>query len=268
MFAGIDTDGSGEIDFEEFSTLVKREAWVYELSSEEILLAWSKIDVDGGGTIELSEFARWWQGGPGSRFKQLRCTEAEKTKLDWAARAFRTADVDGNGSLDLDEFATLHASLCEMDVLPSGPRRESVDAVLRELDRNDDSLVVFGEFIAWMLRVGQFNELAVRQRATKISELGWNKVRIQIIGNERIENVGKSQSCMVSNELGWNKDGEGVADEAGVTAVAGTGTLRVHSNDSRPQPFVAVVQLSTVFTRARMALTSVVYGAGTPTSCV
>ena len=55
MFAGIDTDGSGEIDFEEFSTLVKREAWVYELSSEEILLAWSKIDVDGGGTIELSE---------------------------------------------------------------------------------------------------------------------------------------------------------------------------------------------------------------------
>ena len=220
MFAGIDTDGSGEIDFEEFSTLVKREAWVYELSSEEILLAWTKIDVDGGGTIELSEFARWWQGGPGSRFKQLQCTEAEKAKLDWAARAFRAADVDGDGSLDLAEFATLHASLCEMDVLPPGPRRESVDAVLRELDRNDDSLVVFGEFIAWMLRVGQFNELAVRKRATKISELG------------------------------WNKDGEGLADEADATAVAGTGTLRVHSHDS-PQPFVAIVQLSTVFIRAR-----------------
>ena len=57
--------------------------------------------------IEVSEFARWWDSGPGQRFKQLRCTAAEKAKLDWAARAFRQADADASGYLDAAEFGTI-----------------------------------------------------------------------------------------------------------------------------------------------------------------
>jgi hypothetical protein len=40
---------------------VKKEVWVYDLTDAEVQLAWSKIDVDGSGTIEMPEFAAWWQ---------------------------------------------------------------------------------------------------------------------------------------------------------------------------------------------------------------
>jgi hypothetical protein len=35
----------GEIDYAEFAALVKKEAWIYELSESEVQLAWAKIDV-------------------------------------------------------------------------------------------------------------------------------------------------------------------------------------------------------------------------------
>jgi hypothetical protein len=33
MFAEIDADGSGEVSFEEFRSLIQKEAWVYEMSA-------------------------------------------------------------------------------------------------------------------------------------------------------------------------------------------------------------------------------------------
>jgi Ca2+-binding EF-hand superfamily protein len=156
----MDSDGSGEIDFPEFAALVKKEAWIYELTDEEVQLAWSKIDVDGSGTIEMSEFAAWWQGEPGKRFKQLRCTPEERTRLDWAAHAFRDADADGSGSVDPGEFVRLHASLCEMGMLSGGAR--SAKHVLEELDCDGDDGVSFPAFVSWMLREGQYDALDTR----------------------------------------------------------------------------------------------------------
>ena len=52
-FRRIDTDGSGAIDYSEFVSLAQQEGWVYELSEAELRLAWSKIDADQSGSTCL-----------------------------------------------------------------------------------------------------------------------------------------------------------------------------------------------------------------------
>jgi hypothetical protein len=94
-FASYDVDGSGYIEYGEFAQLVRERGWIYELSEQELQLAWQRIDDDGDGTISYSELNVWWRRGPGARYRDLQCTEGEKGQLKWAADRFRAHDADG-----------------------------------------------------------------------------------------------------------------------------------------------------------------------------
>jgi len=62
-FDAVDTDGSGEIDFEEFSEVLRKVLQVapdLELPPNRARHFWKQLDTDGSGKADFSEFLPWW----------------------------------------------------------------------------------------------------------------------------------------------------------------------------------------------------------------
>ena len=57
-FEGVDSDGNGVIDEAEFGTLLQALGAGY--SDSQIHAAFTDIDRDSNGKIELEEFRAWW----------------------------------------------------------------------------------------------------------------------------------------------------------------------------------------------------------------
>jgi len=58
---------------------------------------------------------------------------------------FEQNDVDGNGDIDFDEFQSLMRDLDE------ALSHRSLEIGFREIDRNRDGRINFGEFLDWWL---------------------------------------------------------------------------------------------------------------------
>ena len=87
LFKEVDTDGNGEIDFEEFTAMMLKRQAAGKLMTEEeeIMRAFKLFDVDGDGTITAAEL-RTMMHNLGSDLT------AEEVEL-----LIREADYDGNG---------------------------------------------------------------------------------------------------------------------------------------------------------------------------
>lgn len=59
-FATCDADGDGRVNQGEFASLLQ--SLGSRLAAEQLGGEFSRIDVDGNGLIDLTEFRRWWQG--------------------------------------------------------------------------------------------------------------------------------------------------------------------------------------------------------------
>jgi Ca2+-binding EF-hand superfamily protein len=59
-FDACDPDADGRVTFGEFDSLL--ESLGSRLSAEQRRAEFSRIDTDGNGLINLTEFRRWWQG--------------------------------------------------------------------------------------------------------------------------------------------------------------------------------------------------------------
>ena len=62
-FDFFDRDDNGEIDFGEFSELLR--ALGSDGPDEEYKAGFSAVDTDGNGTISFLEFSNWWLGDEG-----------------------------------------------------------------------------------------------------------------------------------------------------------------------------------------------------------
>lgn len=91
MIKDIDTSGDGELDFDEFVTLMQRQE-VVEDDDDEVLRAFKSFDKDQNGYITNNEF-RYILTKLGERF-----TDQEVDTL------FRECDLDDDGRLNYEEF--------------------------------------------------------------------------------------------------------------------------------------------------------------------
>ena len=87
LFNEVDSDGNGEIDFEEFTKMMlkRQAAGKFMSEEEEITRAFKLFEVDGDGTITAAELRKMMQN-LGSDLT------AEEVEL-----LIREADYDGNG---------------------------------------------------------------------------------------------------------------------------------------------------------------------------
>jgi len=73
-------------------------------------------------------------------FSAEECTELGK--------AFKSYDKDGNGTMDVKEFSSVLGNLGHSDVSP-----EQVQKLLKKVDKNDDGVIEWEEFLDMMLDV-------------------------------------------------------------------------------------------------------------------
>jgi calmodulin len=93
MIADLDQDNSGELDFEEFVTFIKRTETTEDVDEdEEVIKAFKTFDRDNNGYLSLDEF-RHILTNLGDRF-----SDAEVDEI------FKEADIDGDHKLEYVEF--------------------------------------------------------------------------------------------------------------------------------------------------------------------
>ena len=95
MINEIDIDGNGEIDFNEFLTLMVKKINEGADSEEELLQAFREFDRDGNGLISAAEL------------KHIMAALGEKLTDEEVDETMEDADLDGDGYLNFEEFAKL-----------------------------------------------------------------------------------------------------------------------------------------------------------------
>uniref|UniRef100_A0A915K2N1 EF-hand domain-containing protein n=1 Tax=Romanomermis culicivorax TaxID=13658 RepID=A0A915K2N1_ROMCU len=90
----IDVDGNGEIDFDEFCTVLKRMTAKKETDEEVIRSCFAVFDQDRNGIISEVEFK--------TVFREI--GGFTEDKID---EIFREVDVAGNGQIDYEEFSQM-----------------------------------------------------------------------------------------------------------------------------------------------------------------
>ena len=119
LFKRYDSDGSGDIDFGEFSAAARSDCGIPTdvISDEDLKNLFAQADDDGSGELDSEEFCAWIMdavkgGGASPRMTpQLRRVKEKfreastpvVTKMGWAA-VFASYDTDGSGALDKEEF--------------------------------------------------------------------------------------------------------------------------------------------------------------------
>lgn len=94
LFKSVDSDNNGEIDFEEFCSMMSKRQQAGKLvtEEEEIYRAFKLFDLNGDGKITSAELR-----------KMMRNLGSDLSE-DEVELLIREADYDGNGELDLEEF--------------------------------------------------------------------------------------------------------------------------------------------------------------------
>ncbi|CAI5946666.1 unnamed protein product [Closterium sp. NIES-65] len=139
MFQVMDTDRSGTITVEELRAGLRK--FGAQLSDLEINKLMEETDIDQSGEIEYGEFL---------------AATMHLSKLDQQEhllRAFAFFDRDGSGNITLDELQ----KACEELKMS----RKEIEAMMREVDENNDGTIDYNEFVA-MMRESQMHGLSRR----------------------------------------------------------------------------------------------------------
>ena len=88
----IDSDGSGEVDFDEFLAMMAKNAPDEEA---EVLAAFQVFDADGSGSISASEL------------RHVMANLGEKLSDEELEEMILEADTDGDGEISIEEFAMM-----------------------------------------------------------------------------------------------------------------------------------------------------------------
>ena len=108
-----DADGTGDIDFAEFVTLMAHKM-ADEKSEETLRAAFSVFDTSGDGFINAEEMRR------------IMMHMGEPVTLEDVEQVIRKVDKNGDGAIDYDEFTKVTPHPTPKPKPPSSRRRESL----------------------------------------------------------------------------------------------------------------------------------------------
>ncbi|KAK6147342.1 hypothetical protein DH2020_018254 [Rehmannia glutinosa] len=136
MFKMIDMDNSGHITLEELKTGLERVG--ANLKDSEIVGLMQAADVDNSGTIDYGEFVA----------AMLHLNKIQKE--DHLFAAFSYFDKDGSGYITKDELQQACGQF--------GLGDAHLDEIIREVDKDNDGLIDYSEFVAMMQDTGFGNK--------------------------------------------------------------------------------------------------------------
>ncbi|KAI3443344.1 hypothetical protein Pfo_000009 [Paulownia fortunei] len=136
MFKMIDVDNSGQITLEELKKGLERVG--ANLKDSEIVGLMQAADVDNSGTIDYGEFVA----------AMLHLNKVQREDHMYAA--FSYFDKDGSGYITKDELQ----QACEQ----FGLGDVHIDEIIREVDKDNDGLIDYSEFVAMMQDTGFGNK--------------------------------------------------------------------------------------------------------------
>ncbi|KAK6131622.1 hypothetical protein DH2020_034636 [Rehmannia glutinosa] len=136
MFKMIDVDNSGQITLEELKTGLERVG--ANLKDSEIVGLMQAADVDNSGTIDYGEFVA----------AMLHLNKIQKE--DHLFAAFSYFDKDGSGYITKDELQQACGQF--------GLGDAHLDEIIREVDKDNDGLIDYSEFVAMMQDTGFGNK--------------------------------------------------------------------------------------------------------------
>jgi len=133
QFKEFDKDGSGALSPDELK-IALREVQGVDYNEQEIADLIKKIDIDGDGEINYSEFLM-------ASLNQNALLSSERLE-----QAFRLFDIDGNGEISIQELQSLLSLAKQID-------EKVVMKALREIDGKTKKSIKFSEFRALMTRL-------------------------------------------------------------------------------------------------------------------
>eukprot|EP00946_MAST-07B_sp_MAST-7B-sp1_P002589 g2589.t1 len=152
LFKTFDLDGSGSIDFDEFSKMLPQ-LNIY-LSEAQALKFFASIDQDGSGEIDQEEFCVLLIAATNATKGDTQNTIDHTVLTPWDA--FQLFDEDGSNSIDFEEFNAL-CDYCGLHNIKEKQRMKN----FKRFDEDGGGTLNFEEFkLCWILMTNPFHQAA------------------------------------------------------------------------------------------------------------
>ena len=142
VFHKYDVDGSGTISLSEFNNIC------YDLghfmNTEDLNIAYKLIDSNQDNSLSLDEFGAWWKKT--NRWAALKLNEEEKEVLHIASLHFRNCDSDASGSIDKQEFSKLYS-----DLFVCGFTNKPEQVCWEDIAPKCTNQLKFNEYLEWIM---------------------------------------------------------------------------------------------------------------------
>ena len=136
LFGKYDKDNNGILDKQELSTLLKDDLG---MTHEQAEMYSYLLDKEGSQQISYEQFRAWIQSN--EHYKTI----SDGTRFRFLQKAieiFKRYDADNNQALDKEEFKSLFLDL--------GGKKKNFKKTINELDRDNNGVISFQEFLRWL----------------------------------------------------------------------------------------------------------------------
>ncbi|KAJ3270437.1 hypothetical protein HK104_004920 [Borealophlyctis nickersoniae] len=128
----------------------------YYLSESELAVAIATLDTDGDGEISYDEFLDWWVRD--DRFWRLQLSEEQAQAVQRATEYFQHFDRSDKGYVDATEFAYMFADMrrwngfFRQDITLEEALVELRNG--REANVGGEGVISFNDYVNWLIRIG------------------------------------------------------------------------------------------------------------------